>query len=86
LVSWGSINAGLSAIRRPVCGDHLEVAVLLATHWAVVNVLVGLIEDGVLVGVQLMGAAGAEARLISLAGQLEQHQRWFERHRLAGSW
>jgi Asp-tRNA(Asn)/Glu-tRNA(Gln) amidotransferase A subunit family amidase len=76
----------LSAIRRPVRGDHLKVAVLLATHCVVVNVLVGLIEGGVPVGVQLMGAAGAEARLISLVGQLGQHQCWFERHPPAGLW
>jgi Asp-tRNA(Asn)/Glu-tRNA(Gln) amidotransferase A subunit family amidase len=31
------------------------------------------------VGARLLGTADTEAQLISLAGQLEQHERWFER-------
>jgi amidase len=51
-----------------------------ALGWPAVNVPAGITDDGLPVGAQLLGASGSEARLISLAAQLEQHQRWFQRH------
>jgi amidase len=40
----------------------------------------GHTADGLPIGAQLLGPAGSEARLISLAGQLEQQQRWPDRY------
>ena len=47
--------------------------------WPGVNVPAGLTEDGLPVGAQLLGPANSEPRLLSLAAQLEEAERWFER-------
>jgi amidase len=44
-----------------------------------VNVPAGLTDAGLPVGAQLIGPANAEARLIGLAAQLEDVERWHER-------
>ncbi|MCK9893007.1 amidase [Frankia sp. AgB32] len=44
--------------------------------WPAVNVPAGLTAAGLPVGAQLLGPAGSETRLISLAAQLEQVERW----------
>lgn len=46
--------------------------------WPGVNVPAGFVGDGLPVGAQLLGQASSEPLLISLAAQLEQHERWFE--------
>ncbi|MEU5579319.1 amidase [Streptomyces huasconensis] len=47
--------------------------------WPGVNVPAGHVADGLPVGAQLLGPAGSEPLLISLAAQLEADQRWYER-------
>ena len=47
--------------------------------WPGVNVPAGFTADGLPVGAQLLGPAGSEERLISLAAQLEADQRWYEK-------
>lgn len=49
-----------------------------ALGWPGVNVPAGFVGDGLPVGAQLLGQAGSEPLLISLAAQLEQHERWHE--------
>ncbi len=47
--------------------------------WPGVNVPAGLTEEGLPLGASLLGPANSEARLISLAAQLEQAEGWQER-------
>jgi amidase len=47
--------------------------------WPAVNVPAGFTADGLPLGAQLLGPAGGEARLISLAAQLESTLRWVDR-------
>jgi amidase len=47
--------------------------------WPGVSVPAGLTEEGVPVGVQLLGPANTEGRLLALARQLERVERWYER-------
>ncbi|WP_406863912.1 amidase [Streptomyces sp. HUAS MG47] len=47
--------------------------------WPGVNVPAGFTADGLPVGAQLLGPAGSEPLLISLAAQLEDDLRWFEK-------
>jgi amidase len=47
--------------------------------WPGVSVPAGLTGDGLPVGVQLLGPAGSEPTLLSLAAQLERAERWHER-------
>ncbi len=47
--------------------------------WPGVNVPAGLTPDGLPVGAQLLGPANSESRLIALAAQLEEVERWHER-------
>jgi amidase len=47
--------------------------------WPGVNVPAGLTDDGLPLGVSLLGPAASEGRLISLAAQLERAERWQER-------
>jgi amidase len=44
--------------------------------WPGMNVPAGLTDAGLPVGAQLLGPAGGEERLISLAAQLESVARW----------
>ena len=46
--------------------------------WPGVNVPAGFVGDGLPVGAQLLGPAGSEPLLISLAAQLEAELRWHE--------
>ncbi|MFE0102058.1 amidase [Streptomyces sp. NPDC059009] len=46
--------------------------------WPGVNVPAGRVAGGLPVGAQLLGPAGSEPLLISLAAQLEADQRWYE--------
>ncbi|MFE0135766.1 amidase [Streptomyces sp. NPDC059037] len=46
--------------------------------WPGVNVPAGRVDDGLPVGAQLLGPAGSEPLLVSLAAQLEADQRWYE--------
>ncbi|WP_338673975.1 amidase [Streptomyces sp. SCSIO 30461] len=48
--------------------------------WPGVNVPAGFTSGGLPVGAQLLGPAGGEERLISLAAQLEDALRWYEHH------
>lgn len=45
--------------------------------WPGVNVPAGFTPDGLPVGAQLLGPAGGEPLLISLAAQLEDDRKWF---------
>ncbi len=47
--------------------------------WPGVNVPAGLTSDGLPMGAQLLGPSSSEARLLSLAAQLEGVERWQER-------
>jgi amidase len=47
--------------------------------WPGVNVPAGFTDDGLPLGASLLGPANSEGRLISLAAQLEQAERWQER-------
>ncbi len=47
--------------------------------WPGINVPAGLTSAGLPTGAQLLGPANSEARLIALAGQLEDVERWHER-------
>ncbi|GAA4894283.1 amidase [Streptomyces coeruleoprunus] len=47
--------------------------------WPAVNVPAGFTGDGLPVGAQLLGPGGGEERLVSLAAQLEDDRRWYER-------
>jgi amidase len=47
--------------------------------WPAVNVPGGMARDGLPLGVQLLGPAEADGRLLALAGQLEQVERWQDR-------
>lgn len=47
--------------------------------WPGVNVPAGVTAEGLPVGAQLLGPANAEARLLSLAAQLERVERWERR-------
>ncbi len=46
--------------------------------WPAMSVPAGFTSAGAPVGAQLVGPQGSETRLISLAGQLEQQERWHE--------
>lgn len=46
--------------------------------WPAVNVPAGFTSEGLPFGAQLLGPANSEPLLISLAAQLEAHERWFE--------
>jgi amidase len=47
--------------------------------WPAVNVPAGFTPDGLPLGAQLLGPAGSEPLLVSLAAHLEADQRWYER-------
>jgi amidase len=47
--------------------------------WPGVNVPAGFTNEGLPIGAQLLGPANSEPRLLSLAAQLEESERWFER-------
>ncbi|MEU5166760.1 amidase [Streptomyces mutomycini] len=46
--------------------------------WPGINVPAGFTRDGLPLGAQLLGPSRSEARLISLAAQLEADRRWYE--------
>jgi amidase len=49
------------------------------TGWPGVNVPAGFTNNGLPVGAQLLGQANSEPKLIALAAQLEERERWYER-------
>ncbi|MGH2906408.1 MAG: amidase [Solirubrobacterales bacterium] len=49
------------------------------TGWPGVNVPAGFTAEGLPVGAQLLGQANSEPKLIALAAQLEDRERWHER-------
>ncbi|WP_435601358.1 amidase [Streptomyces sp. C10-9-1] len=53
--------------------------------WPGVGIPAGLTADGLPVGAQLLGPDGSEARLVSLAAQLEAELRWYEKRPPASS-
>jgi amidase len=68
LTGWGTDRAVISA-----CPYTWPWNVL---GWPGVNIPAGLTAKGLPVGAQLLGPAGGEERLISLAAQLESVMRW----------
>lgn len=50
-----------------------------ALGWPGISVPAGFTDDGLPIGVQLLGPAGSEPLLLSLAAQLERVERWYER-------
>jgi amidase len=82
--AWSGLDAG--GLNRAMVSGCPYGWPWNALGWPAVNVPAGLTDDGLPVGAQLLGTAGTEARLISLAAQLEQHQRWFDRHPPTGPW
>ena len=88
LGSWqpGSIllTPALSLLPRPVGSVGPELGVRFSTFLRPFNVTgqpaislpLHRTHDGVPVGVQLAGPVGSEARLLSLAGQLEAAAPW----------
>jgi amidase len=82
--AWSGLDAG--ALNRAMVSGCPYGWPWNALGWPAVNVPAGLTEDGLPVGAQLLGTAGTEARLISLAAQLEQHQRWFDHRPPTGPW
>jgi amidase len=46
--------------------------------WPGINVPATVTRDGLPLGAQFLGPAGAEPLLVSLAAQLEAEQRWHE--------
>lgn len=49
------------------------------TGWPGISVPAGFTTDGLPIGAQLLGPASSEALLISLAAQLEDVERWYEK-------
>lgn len=47
--------------------------------WPAMNIPAGLTEEGLPLGAQLLGPAHSEELLISLAAELEDHERWYLR-------
>jgi amidase len=75
--SWSALpDRALNRIMVSACPYAWAWNVL---GWPGVNVPAGLTDDGLPVGAQLLGAAGTEARLVSLAAQLEAVEKWAER-------
>src|SRR5882757_1174865 len=67
--AWSGLDGG--ALNRAMVSGCPYGWPWNALGWPAVNVPAGLTEDGLPVGAQLLGTAGTEARLISLAAQLE---------------
>ena len=74
-------TAGLSsrATQRVIAGACPFAWPWNVLGWPAVNVPAGLTDDGLPVGVQLLGPANSEPLLLSLAAQLERVERWHER-------
>ncbi|HEX3785959.1 MAG TPA: amidase [Pseudonocardiaceae bacterium] len=76
--AWQDLSAG--ALNRAIISACPYAWPWNALGWPAINVPAGLTTDGLPIGAQLLGPAGTEALLIALAGQLEQRQRWPDRH------
>ncbi|HEX3790819.1 MAG TPA: amidase [Pseudonocardiaceae bacterium] len=74
---WQGLSSG--ALNRTMVAACPYAWPWNALGWPAVNVPAGLTDDGLPLGAQLLGPAGTEARLISLAGQLEAQQGWSDR-------
>ncbi len=75
---WQDLNA--RALNRAIISACPYAWPWNALGWPALNVPAGLDERGLPIGAQLLGPAGSEALLISLAGQLERQQRWPDRY------
>lgn len=72
--SWSELpDRALNRIMVSACPYAWAWNVL---GWPGVNVPAGLTDDGLPVGAQLLGPAGSERRLVSLAAQLETREKW----------
>lgn len=73
--------AGLSGLQtdRTMIGHCPYAWPWNVLGWPAVNVPAGFTGTGLPLGAQLLGPAGGEPVLVSLAAQLEADQRWFER-------
>jgi amidase len=81
--AWASLGANaLNKAMVTACPYAWPWNVL---GWPAVNVPAGFTADGLPVGAQLLGPSHGEARLISLAAQLEGVERWTDR-RPARAW
>ena len=74
--------AGLSSVNtdRVVVGACPYAWPWNVLGWPGVNVPAGFVDDNLPVGASLLGPANSEGQLIALAAQLEQRERWYERH------
>ncbi|CUU55218.1 amidase [Parafrankia irregularis] len=74
-------------LNRPTSWETDQAIVAAAPYtwpwnvlgWPAINVPAGLTAAGLPVGAQLMGPAGGEGPLISLAAELEDVERWYTR-------
>lgn len=75
--SWAGLSdRALNRIMVSACPYAWPWNVL---GWPGVNVPAGLTDDGLPVGAQLLGPAGTERTLVSLAAQLESVEKWSDR-------
>jgi amidase len=72
-------HLGIRALNRAVITACPYAWPWNALGWPAINIPAGLDPTGLPIGAQLLGPAHSEALLISLAAQLEAHQRWPER-------
>jgi amidase len=70
---------GSNATQRLIAGACPFAWPWNVLGWPGVSVPAGLTSDGLPFGVQLLGPAGSEPLLLSLAAQLERVERWQER-------
>ncbi|MEV7320093.1 amidase [Streptomyces sp. NPDC093970] len=93
--SYDAVLAPTTAAPPPLVGSMLDLgpfatdrAMIAACPyawpwnvlgWPGVNVPAGFVADGLPVGAQLLGPAGSEPLLVSVAAQLEAELRWHER-------
>jgi amidase len=76
---WATSRLGGWATDQVIAGACPYAWPWNVLGWPGVNVPAGLNENGLPIGVQLLGAANSEGLLLSLAGQLERVERWHER-------
>ncbi len=75
---WRDLDA--RALNRAVISACPYAWPWNALGWPAINVPAAIGTDGLPIGAQLLGPAGSDALLISLAGQLEYRQNWSNRY------
>jgi amidase len=70
---------GSRATQRVIAGACPYAWPWNVLGWPGVSVPAGLTNEGLPIGVQLLGHANSEPMLLSLAAQLERVERWHER-------